>query len=99
VQAWEIAKDLHPTPAVSGTPRKDALDWIRSEEKHERQFYAGIIGSMDEHSMNLYVNLRCAQIIGSDIYLYVGGGFTADSIPEKEWEETENKSKTLLNLL
>lgn len=98
-QAWEIAKDLHPTPAVSGTPRKDALDWIRSEEKHERQFYAGIIGSMDEHSMNLYVNLRCAQIIGSDIYLYVGGGFTADSTPEKEWEETENKSKTLLNLL
>jgi isochorismate synthase len=34
-----------------------------------------------------------------EIYLYVGGGFTADSIPEKEWEETENKSRTLLNLL
>lgn len=98
-QAWNIAKDLHPTPAVSGTPRKDALAWIQNEEKHERQFYAGIIGSMDEHSMNLYVNLRCAQIQGNQIYLYVGGGFTADSIPEKEWEETENKSRTLLNLL
>ena len=98
-QAWEIAKDLHPTPAVSGTPRKDALDWIQDKEKHGRQFYAGIIGSMDEHRMDLFVNLRCAQIIGKHIYLYVGGGFTADSIPEKEWEETENKSRTLLNLL
>ena len=98
-QAWEIAKDLHPTPAVSGTPRKDALNWIQDKEKHGRQFYAGIIGSMDELSMNLFVNLRCAQIIGDQIYLYVGGGFTADSIPEKEWEETENKSRTLLNLL
>ena len=98
-QAWGIAKDLHPTPAVSGTPKKEALDWIQNKEKHGRQFYAGIIGSMDEYSMNLFVNLRCAQIIGEQIYLYVGGGFTADSIPEKEWEETENKSRTLLNLL
>lgn len=98
-KAWDIAKDLHPTPAVSGTPRKDALAWIQSEERHGRQFYAGIIGNMDEDSMNLYVNLRCAQIQGNQIYLYVGGGFTADSIPEKEWEETENKSRTLLNLL
>jgi isochorismate synthase len=98
-QAWEIAQDLHPTPAVSGTPREIALDWIQAEEKHGRQLYAGIIGDMDEHHMNLYVNLRCAQIQGNQIYLYVGGGFTADSIPEKEWEETENKSRTLLNLL
>ena len=98
-QAWNIAKDLHPTPAVSGTPRDHALAWIQSGEKHERQFYTGMIGSMDEQSVNLYVNLRCAQIQGDQIYLYVGGGFTADSIPEKEWEETENKSRTLLNLL
>jgi isochorismate synthase len=49
--------------------------------------------------MNIYVNLRCAQIIGDRLFLYLGGGFTADSDPEKEWEETENKSKTLLDLL
>ena len=98
-QAWEIAQDLHPTPAVSGTPRENALEWIQLEEKHGRQLYAGIIGDLGEHHMNLYVNLRCAQIQGNQIYLYVGGGFTADSIPEKEWEETENKSHTLLNLL
>lgn len=98
-QAWEIANILHPTPAVSGTPKHAAMEWIQENEKHGRQFYAGMIGLIEEERMNLYVNLRCAQIIGDQIYLYVGGGFTVDSIPEKEWEETENKSKTLLNLL
>ena len=98
-QAWKIANELHPTPAVSGTPKQIAMEWIQDNERHGRQFYAGMIGSLDEAHMNLYVNLRCAQIQGDQIYLYVGGGFTADSIPEKEWEETENKSRTLLNLL
>ena len=98
-QAWKIANELHPTPAVSGTPKQTAMEWILDHERHERQFYAGMIGFVDEEHMNLYVNLRCAQIQGDQIYLYVGGGFTADSIPEKEWEETENKSRTLLNLL
>jgi isochorismate synthase len=58
-----------------------------------------MIGEITSMEINTYVNLRCAQIINDRIYLYLGGGFTADSIPEKEWEETENKSKTLLDLL
>jgi len=97
--AWKVAQDLHPTPAVSGTPVDLATKWILQEEKHARSFYAGIIGERQAEHMNLYVNLRCAQIIDSHLYLYLGGGFTSDSDPEKEWEETENKSKTLLNLL
>lgn len=98
-KAWQIAKDLHPTPAVSGTPVQEATAWILQNEKHERSFYAGMIGKLDPDEMNIYVNLRCAQIIGDRLFLYLGGGFTADSDPEKEWEETENKSKTLLDLL
>lgn len=98
-EAWQIAIDLHPTPAVCGTPRKLAKEWISSNENHERELYAGIIGIRSKAEMNLFVNLRCAQIQGNQIFLYVGGGLTKDSDPEKEWEETENKSKTLLNLL
>lgn len=97
--AWQIAQDLHPTPAVSGTPVQTASEWILSNEKHERLFYAGMIGELQAESMNVYVNLRCGQLIGDQLYLYLGGGFTAESNPEKEWEETENKSKTLLDLL
>ena len=99
LQAWQIAKDLHPTPAVSGTPVQEASEWILNNEKHDRSFYSGMIGELQAEEMNIFVNLRCAQIIGDRIFLYIGGGFTAESDPEKEWEETENKSKTLLNLL
>lgn len=97
--AWKIAQDLHPTPAVSGTPVQAATEWILSNEKHERLFYAGMIGELQAEELNVYVNLRCGQIIGNQLYLYLGGGFTAESDPEKEWKETENKSKTLLELL
>jgi isochorismate synthase len=97
--AWQIAQDLHPTPAVSGTPVEAATKWILSNEKHDRLCYAGMIGELQVEDLNVYVNLRCGQIIGDQLFLYLGGGFSAEYDPEKEWEETENKSKTLLDLL
>ncbi|WP_431157592.1 chorismate-binding protein [Winogradskyella poriferorum] len=48
---------------------------------------------------NFYVNLRCTQIRDGKAYIYVGGGITKDSIPSKEWEETVNKTKTIVNVL
>ncbi|WP_111682885.1 chorismate-binding protein [Winogradskyella tangerina] len=48
---------------------------------------------------NFYVNLRCMQITNDKESIYVGGGITKDSNPEKEWEETVNKTKTILNVL
>ncbi|WP_405381864.1 chorismate-binding protein [Maribacter sp. LLG6340-A2] len=47
----------------------------------------------------LYVNLRCMQLLNNEAILYVGGGITEDSDPEKEWEETAIKSKTMLRVL
>ncbi len=94
----QIANKLHPTPAVSGLPQKEAIDLIHSIEEHDRSLYAGCIGILGEQT-NLFVNLRCAQLIDKEYFLYLGGGFTKDSITEKEWEETENKSRTLLDIL
>lgn len=48
---------------------------------------------------NFYVNLRCMQIKDSKALIYVGGGITKDSVPENEWEETVNKTKTINNVL
>ena len=48
---------------------------------------------------NFYVNLRCVQLKDNEAHIYVGGGITADSDPEKEWEETVNKSATIKNIL
>jgi isochorismate synthase len=95
----EIAEKLHPTPAVSGFPQKEALQLIEQIEQHDRKIYAGIIGVIGKDSAHLYVNLRCAEIIHHNAYLYLGGGFTKDSLVNLEWEETENKAKTLLNVM
>jgi isochorismate synthase len=97
--AWNIAMDLHPTPAVCGTPRMAALDLLASREMHDRFLYTGIVGLCDEEKSHLFVNLRCAQLQHDKAYLYLGGGYTIDSIPDLEWEETENKSRTLLNCI
>ena len=58
-----------------------------------------MIGVIDNDSTKLFVNLRCAEIIHNQAYLYLGGGFTKDSNIESEWIETENKAKTLLNVM
>jgi isochorismate synthase len=93
-----IADKLHPTPAVSGLPQKEAIELIHSIEDHDRSLYTGCIGILGERT-DLFVNLRCAQLIDQHYFLYLGGGFTKDSIAEKEWLETENKSRTLLDIL
>ena len=96
---WSLLKELHPSPAVSGLPRQEALDLIALTENHDRLLYTGFIGVYGEQSARFYVNLRCAQLQGDTAYLYVGGGFTDQSIPELEFDETENKSKTLSSFM
>lgn len=93
-----LLKKLHPTPAVSGLPRKEAIELINNHEVHDRRLYTGFIGLIGKKH-RLYVNLRCAQIIEDDMYIYVGGGYTRDSIVDDEWEETENKAKTISRVI
>ncbi len=99
LSAFEILKALHPTPAVSGLPQSISMELIESLEKHQRELYAGYIGSVEKNEASIYVNLRCCQLSEGKIHLYLGGGYTKDSDPQHEWEETENKSKTILDLV
>lgn len=94
---WELVSALHPTPAVCGMPMEKAKQFIENTEGYDRKYYAGFLGPRNINGeTNLFVNIRCAEILANAINLYIGGGITKDSIPEKEWEETELKSKTLL---
>ncbi|MCO5233778.1 MAG: isochorismate synthase [Chitinophagales bacterium] len=96
----ELIKDLHPTPAVGGLPAKEAVEYILQHEKHDRAYYCGIIGETNyQDNANLYVNLRCMQIGEKQIALYVGGGITASSIPDDEWNETILKSQTMTQII
>jgi isochorismate synthase len=95
----DVINSLHPTPAVCGLPQNLSLEVIRQIEPHSRGFYAGFIGEVNNQNASIYVNLRCCQILPGKIYLYLGGGYTVDSNPEMEWQETENKSRTVLDLI
>ena len=97
---YKFLKGLHPTPAVCGIPKEVAKDFIIENEKHERSYYAGFLGPVNiENKTNLFVNLRCMQVFKDKFAMYIGGGITADSSPQKEWEETEAKSQTLTDVI
>lgn len=87
---------LHPTSAVCGMPRKEALNFLKTEEGWDRSFYAGFIGPVGiEQETSIYVNLRTASLHQTHALLYAGAGVTEDSVPEKEWEETELKCEII----
>jgi isochorismate synthase len=95
-----LLDNLHPTPAICGSPTKEALDVICSVEKQDREYYGGFLGPVGlENPILLFVNLRCMQISGSHLILYSGGGITIDSNPVDEWYETEIKTGTLLSVI
>jgi isochorismate synthase len=91
---------LHPTSAVCGMPLEPALDFLKKHEAADREFYAGFLGPVNvNNNINIFVNLRCMQLIEGGAILYAGAGITNDSVPENEWKETEMKLNTLLNII
>ncbi len=96
-----IAAALHPTPAVCGSPKKNARDFILKNEGYNREFYTGFLGPIldNGNAASLMVNLRCMKIENTQARIFVGGGITIGSQPAEEWEETKNKMQTMLHLL
>jgi isochorismate synthase len=98
--AAELLAQLHPTPAVCGTPRLAALQRIRELEPVPRGFYAGAVGWLDaQGDGDWYVAIRCARLQGTQLRLYAGAGIVAESQPEAEVAETAAKFAALLNAL
>ncbi|MEX1132366.1 MAG: chorismate-binding protein, partial [Flavobacteriales bacterium] len=91
----QLAQALHPTPAVCGTPREAALRFILEHEPHDRGLYAGYWGPWQiDGTTTLHVNIRCLQAFEHTVNIHVGGGITAGSKAEDEWQETEQKACT-----
>lgn len=95
-----LTSALHPTPALSGMPKAQAIDFIIANEAHQRRYYGGYLGPYDSNGdFRYFVNLRSMQFDEHQCCIYAGGGLTADSNPLDEWNETELKSQLLLSLL
>ena len=98
--ANNLVEALHPTPAVCGLPKENAIDFILKNEGYNRKYYSGFLGEWNkDNQTDLFVNLRCLEVENDVVTIYVGCGITKDSNPEKEYIETENKSMTMRNVL
>lgn len=98
----KLIKALHPTPAVCGLPRESAKQFILQHEKYDRAFYTGFLGEINTSKTNtseLFVNLRCMVMKAKSVCIFVGGGITKESDPEKEWLETVAKTNIMKNVL
>ena len=96
----DFLKALHPTPSVGGLPKIEAREFILANENHDRSYYTGFLGPINiENKSQVFVNLRCLQLFEKQFVLYSGAGITASSIAENEWEETDNKMMTMMNVM
>jgi anthranilate synthase component 1 len=87
-----------PAGTVSGAPKIRAMEIIDKLEKTKRKIYAGGIGYFSSNGdFDTCIALRTALVKKNKFYIQAGAGIVADSIPEKEYQETVNKAKALIN--
>ncbi len=94
-----LLEQLHPTPAVGGTPRQDALEFIARREAGERGYWAGPVGWVDATGDGEWmIGIRSARLRGdgTTVTLRAGSGIVADSDPGAEAAETNVKLATVV---
>lgn len=100
VHVLDLADGLHPTPAIGGTPRDAALDWIAAHEHAARGLYAAPIGWCDAAGDGeFWVALRSGVLRGTRAWAWAGAGIVRDSNPAFELEETRLKWRGFLRAL
>ena len=98
---------LHPTPAVGGSPRADAMAFIEQSEGYSRGLYAGVCGMVARDKTELSVSIRSALLENpadtdagtQHLSLFAGAGIVQGSDASDEWQELNNKTATVLSLL
>lgn len=93
-----LLKASFPAGTVSGAPKIRAMEIIDELEKTKRGPYAGCVGYISfSGNLDTCITIRTILLKGGKAYVQVGAGIVADSIPEKEYKETINKAKGMLN--
>jgi anthranilate synthase component 1 len=97
LNAVDVLRATFPAGTVSGAPKVRAMEIIDELEPVKRGIYAGAVGYLGFHgNMDVAIALRTAVVKNGTLYVQAGGGIVADSQPEAEWQETQNKAKALL---
>jgi isochorismate synthase len=97
---FDVIRNMHPTPAMCGTPTSLAHSQIEALEPHKRGFFSGLVGWCDSQGNGEWaIAIRCAEVVGKKVRLFAGAGVVPDSIAEREWRETCAKMRTMINAL
>lgn len=92
----DLLAALHPTPAVAGTPTKEALDFLLRHEPFCRGWYAAPVGWISGDAARFAVAIRSALVTQKKVHLFSGTGIVQGSDPKREWQELEEKISLFL---
>jgi len=97
MRAIDVLKATFPAGTVSGAPKVRAMEIIDELEPSKRGIYAGAVGYLGFNGdMDLAIAIRTAVIKDGMLYSQAGAGIVADSVPQSEWTETQNKARAVL---
>ena len=98
--AFDALKACFPAGTVSGAPKVRAMDLISELEVAPRGPYAGAVGYFDfTGNMDFGITIRSIVVSGSKASVQAGAGIVADSVPEREYQETAHKMGAMLDAI
>jgi len=97
---YDALKAMFPAGTVSGAPKVRAMEIIEELEPTRRGPYAGAVGYFSYNgNADFAITIRTLTVNGNKASIQVGAGIVADSVPEREWFETEHKAGALMKAL
>jgi len=97
---FDVLRASFPAGTVSGAPKVRAMEIIDELEPTRRGLYAGAVGYFCfSGNMDFCITIRTLLVRNGRVYLQVGAGIVADSVPEREYQETVDKGKALIKAL
>ena len=99
--AIDVFRAVFPAGTMTGAPKVRAMQIIDELEPERRGAYAGAVGyiATGDRRMDLAITIRTCVIADGEANVQAGAGIVADSVGEREWEETENKARAMLTAI
>jgi anthranilate synthase component 1 len=99
-ECYDALRAVFPAGTVSGAPKVRAMEIIEELEHSRRGPYAGAVGYFSYNgNADFAITIRTLFADNDKAYIQAGAGIVADSVPEKEWFETEQKAGALMKAL
>lgn len=95
--AFDALRSVFPAGTVTGAPKVRAMEIVEEVEPTRRGIYSGAVGTFSyTGNADFAISIRTLTASEGKAHIQVGGGIVADSVPEKEYRETQDKARSLL---